>query len=61
MDAIVRNLRGLSRRQAKQLIRDVVADDKRFDDNDVNLVMAGKRSMIQDDGLLQFIQTPLDL
>lgn len=61
MDAILRNLRGLSRRQAKQLIQDVVADDKRFDDEDVNLVLAGKRRMIQGDGLLQFIQTPLDL
>lgn len=61
MDAIVRNLRGLSRRQAKQLIRDAVAEDRRFDDDDVNLVMAGKRRMVQGDGLLQFIQTPLDL
>lgn len=61
MEAIVRNLRGLSRRQAKQLVRDAVAEDKRFDDDDVNLVMAGKRRMVQGDGLLQFIQTPLDL
>ena len=61
MDAIVRNLRGLSRRQAKQLICDAVAEDKRFDDDDVNLVMAGKRRMVQGDGLLEFVQTPLDL
>ena len=61
MMAVIRNLRGLTRRQAKQLIRDTVADDRRFDDNDVNLVIAGKRRLIQADGLLEYIQTPLDL
>lgn len=61
MKAIIKNLRGLTRRQAKQLIYDSVAEDKRFDDDDVNCIMAGKRRMIQSDGILEFIQTPLDL
>jgi len=61
MEAIISNLRGLTRRQAEQLIRDTVIDDNRFDDEDVNRVIAGKRRMIQSDGLLEFIQTPLDL
>ncbi|MFI4910979.1 MAG: AAA family ATPase [Sedimentisphaeraceae bacterium JB056] len=61
MDAVVRNLRGLTRRQAKQLVKDCVAEDKMFDDNDVNTVIAGKRKMLQKEGLLEFIQSPLDL
>jgi len=61
LDAIVRNLRGLSRRQAERIIIDTVADDKRFDDNDINKVIAGKRRMIQHDSLLEFIETPLDM
>lgn len=61
LDAIVRNLRGLSRRQAERVITDTVAGDKRFDDSDINTVIAGKRRMIQQDSLLEYIETPLDL
>jgi len=61
LDIIVRNLRGLSRRQAERIIIDTVADDRRFDENDINLVIASKRQMIQRGGLLAYIQTPLDL
>jgi AAA+ superfamily predicted ATPase len=58
---IVRNLRGLSRRQAERIIIDSVANDQRFDDNDINAIIAGKRRMIQRGGLLEYIETPLDL
>jgi AAA+ superfamily predicted ATPase len=61
LDTIVRTLRGLTRRQAKRIIIDTVADDRRFDDNDINLVIASKRRMIQRGGLLEYIQIPLDL
>jgi len=61
LDVIVRNLRGLTRRQAQRIIVDTVADDSRFDDNDINVVIASKRRMVQRDGLLEYIQTPLDL
>lgn len=61
MDAIVRNLRGLTRRQAKRLIHDTVANDRRFDDDDINTVIAGKRRIIQKDSLLEYIETPLSL
>ncbi|MBN2183296.1 MAG: AAA family ATPase [Sedimentisphaerales bacterium] len=59
--AIVRNLRGLSRRQAERIIIDTVTNDQRFDDNDINAIIAGKRRMIQQGGLLEYIETPLDL
>ncbi len=61
MDTIVRNLRGLTRRQAERIIIDTVADDRRFDDDDINLVIASKRRMTQRGGLLEYIQTLLDL
>jgi hypothetical protein len=61
LDTIVRNLRGLTRRQAERIIIDTVADDRRFDDNDINRVIASKRGVIQRGGLLEYVETPLDL
>lgn len=59
--AIIRNLRGLSIRQAKQLICDVVSTDHRFQDADVNKIIAGKRRMFQSDGLLDYVEAPLTM
>jgi MoxR-like ATPase len=61
LDTIVRNLRGLTRRQAVRIISDIVGEDQRFDDSDINKIIAGKRRMVQRGGLLEYIQTPLDL
>jgi AAA+ superfamily predicted ATPase len=61
LDTIVRNLRGLTRRQAVRIISDAVAADQRFSDDDINVIIANKRRMIQQGGLLEYIQTPLDL
>jgi AAA+ superfamily predicted ATPase len=61
LDTIIRNLRGLTRRQAVRIISDVVAADQQFNDDDINVVIANKRRIIQQGGLLEYIQTPLDL
>jgi AAA+ superfamily predicted ATPase len=61
LNIIVRNLRGLTRRQAENIIIEAVAHNRRFDDNDINIVIASKRKMIQRGGLLEYVQTPLDL
>ena len=61
MATIVRNLRGLSRRQAERIILDTVTSDQRFDDDDINTVIASKRRMIQQGGLLEFIEAPLNM
>jgi hypothetical protein len=61
LNVMIRNLRGLTRRQAEQVITDSVAHDQRFTDKDINLIIAGKRRMVQRGGLLEYIQTPLDL
>lgn len=59
--AIIRNLRGLSLRQARQLIYDSVSVDKRLNDRDVNKIIAGKRTMIRSDGLLEYVEAPLNM
>jgi len=61
LDIIIRNLRGLTRRQAEQVIADATTHNQRFDDNDINVIMASKRRMIQSGGLLEYIKTPLTL
>jgi len=61
LDTIVRNLRGLTRRQAVRIITDAVSADRSFNDDDINVIIANKRRMIQQGGLLEYIQTPLDL
>lgn len=61
LETIVRNLRGLTRRQAVRIITDAVGVDRSFNDDDINVVIANKRRMIQRGGLLEYMQTPLDL
>ena len=59
--AVIRNLRGLTRQQIETIITEAVRDDDRFTDEDLNIVMASKRQLIQKGGLLEYIQTPLAL
>ena len=58
---ILRNLQGLSRRQIERIILDCVTDDHKFDDEDVNHVLAGKRMALGGGGLLEYVETPVDL
>ncbi|MFO0839977.1 MAG: AAA family ATPase [Phycisphaerae bacterium] len=60
LQTLLRNLRGLSTRVAEQVIRDALLD-RRFDDADINHVLAGKRRALQGGGLLEFIESPVDL
>ena len=59
--AMIRNLRGLSSRQARQLIYDITVTDKRLEDSDVNKIIAGKRRLLQSDGLLEYVEAPLTM
>lgn len=61
LQTIIRNLRGLTRRQAEQVIIEVVAEDRRFHAGDINRVLARKRQMIHRGGLLEYVETPIDL
>ncbi len=57
----IRNLRGLTRRQAEQIIVDCVVEDRRFDAEDINTIIARKRQALSGAGLLQYVETPVDL
>lgn len=57
---ILRNLHGLTRRQIESVILDCVGDDRRFDDEDINHVLASKRRALAGGGLLEFVETPVD-
>lgn len=61
IDLVIRNLRGLSRRQARQVILDAVAEDGVFDQHDVNHILANKRRQLAQDGLLEYIESPVTL
>lgn len=58
---VIRNLRGLTRRQAERVIADTVVDDRRFDEQDINTVLASKRRALHHAGLLEYVETPVDL
>ncbi len=58
---IVRNLRGLTRRQAEQIIVDVVSEDRRLNAEDINTVLARKRQALAGGGLLEYMEAPVDL
>ena len=61
LQTIVRNLRGLTRTQVEQIIIDCVAEDRTFTATDINTVLALKRQRLHRDGLLEYVETPVDL
>ena len=61
LNTIIRNLRGLTRRQAKEVITDSVARDRKFNQEDINSILARKRQVLHSDGLLDYIEAPTDL
>lgn len=61
LDMILRNLRGLTHSQARQVILDTIADDEKFDEDDINRVLANKRRALGGSGLLEFIEAPVDI
>lgn len=59
-EALVANLRGLSRRQVRQLVTEMVLDGK-LTECDLDRVQRGKRAILQDAGVLEFIEAPTSL
>ncbi|HKQ49994.1 MAG TPA: AAA family ATPase [Phycisphaerae bacterium] len=59
--AIIRNLRGLSRRRIARIIEETITDDRRFEAADLHTVLARKREAISAGGLLVFVETPVDM
>ena len=61
LQTIVRNLQGLTRRQARQVILDAVCQDCRLDASDINKILAEKRQAIGSDGILEYVESPVSL
>lgn len=60
LDVMIRNLRGLTRRQTRQLVAECCRDDQRFDADDIAHILAAKRRLIGD-GLLEYVEAPVDM
>jgi len=61
LNAIVRNLQGLTRRQARRVLTDAICEDCKLDEQDVNAVLVGKRNALGGAGMLQYVESPVDL
>ena len=61
LQTMLRNLSGLTRRQAEQIIVDSVIDDRQLDLADINAILAHKRRRMQHDGVLEYVEAPVDL
>jgi SpoVK/Ycf46/Vps4 family AAA+-type ATPase len=61
LQQVLKNLRGLTRRQARQIIIDTVCDDCRFDENDIPTILAEKRKALSGAGLLEYVESPTTL
>ncbi len=58
LDAIVRNLRGLSRRQAEQIVAEMVTHDRKLTAADIDILIKSKRTLLQSAGTLEFVDSP---
>lgn len=58
---MIRNLRGLTRREAEQTIVDCINDDRTFDAEDINTIFAHKRQRLHRSAILEYIEAPVDL
>lgn len=61
LTAIVQNLSGLSRRQARQAILEVVCDDYKLDASDLSRILGYKKKAFGHIGVLEPIETPISL
>jgi len=61
LELIIRNLRGLSAWDARQIIRQAIADDMQLSGADANSILAAKRKRLQSQGMLEFIEAPVSL
>lgn len=61
LEALVQNLRGLTRRQMRQLVAEIVATDRVLSDDDLAMVQRGKRQMLRGAGVLEFVEAPTSM
>lgn len=58
---IVANLRGLTRRQAAQVVREAITQDRRLDAEDIPRMIAAKRMLVGAGELLEFVEAPTSM
>ncbi len=61
LQTIIRNLRGLTARQAREVILDSICNDRTLDSKDINTILAQKRKRLQSMGVLDYVEAPVDL
>lgn len=61
LDAIVENLRGLTRRQVSQLVHEAVVHDHALTADDLALIVRGKKVLMGSGGVLEFVEAPTSL
>lgn len=59
-DALIANLRGLTRRQVRQLVTEIASDGK-LSECDLDQVQRSKRAILESAGVLEFIEAPTSL
>ena len=58
---LLRTLSGLPERQVERIIREVVSEDRTFDDGDIRKVLSAKRRAIQTQGVLEYVEAPASM
>jgi len=58
---MVANLRGLTRRQARQVVREAITGDRRLDAQDIPRMIASKRMLVGSGELLEFVEAPTSM
>ena len=58
---VLKNLRGLRRRQIRRVLHEAVAVDNKLTDADINRILASKRRMLSGGGMLEFVESPASL
>lgn len=58
---VLKNLGGLTKRQIERIVADTVVEDNQFNDEDINHMLALRRQTLGADGLLEYVESPVDL
>ncbi|MEO1583721.1 MAG: AAA family ATPase [Planctomycetota bacterium] len=61
LGAMVRNLRGLTRRQAAEIIAEIALEDDTIDASDLDDIIRLKREAVSSAGLLDFVRAPTSM
>lgn len=59
--SLIENLRGLSRSQVEQLLTDAIVEDRELSAADIPGIIKGKRQILQDAGVLEFVDAPASI